>query len=105
MKITFELILEAFRDYIDNSEFLDIVHTKHGYAALRYNPPSGSFFCPPDILETPEEMLQFLREEIILDVLGETDHDFEDATDDEKKEVRVRLGHYMGRLPEGIRSA
>ena len=52
----------------------------------------------PEIIHTGDEMLQTLREEIILDVIGETDHDLETASKEELEEIEKRLSPYLERL-------
>lgn len=98
MEHTFDDVLKAFEGYIRSSSYMDICKTKFGYAVLHFNPGTNSFIYEPEILETPEDMVQCLREEIVLDVLRDTDHDLEEATEEELNEIRIRIESYMEAL-------
>ena len=95
MSWTFANILEAFKEYIEESEYIDVCHSKFGYVILHYNPGTGDFAYTPEIIESPEELLQCLKEEIVMDVLQDTEHDLEDATEEELKEIETLTGKYM----------
>lgn len=69
MDWTFADILEAFKEYIEESEYIDVCYSKFGYVILHYNPGTGDFAYTPEIIESPEELLQCLKEEIVMDVL------------------------------------
>lgn len=98
MEHTFDDVLKAFEGYIRSSSYMDICKTKFGYAVLHFNPGTNSFIYEPEILETPEDMVRCLREEIVLDVLRDTDHDLEEATEEELNEIRIRIEPYMETL-------
>jgi hypothetical protein len=100
MSWTFADILEAFQEYIKESEYIDVCHTKFGYVILHYNPETCDFAYTPEIIESPEELLQCLKEEIVMDVLQDTEHDLEDATEEERKEIEALTGKYMAVLEE-----
>ena len=89
MSWTFADILEAFQEYIKESEYIDVCHTKFGYVILHYNPETCDFAYTPEIIESPEELLQCLKEEIVMDVLQDTEHDLEDATEEEQQEAQL----------------
>ena len=95
MSWTFADILEAFKEYIEESEYIDVCHSKFGYVILHYNTGTGDFSYTPEIIESPEELLQCLKEEIVMDVLQDTEHDLEDATKEELKEIETLMGKYM----------
>ena len=99
MNYTFGEVLQAFGTYIAENPNIDICKTKYGYAVLHYNPATKNFMYVPDILATPEDMLQCLREEIVLDVMEPTGHDLEEATKEELKEIENRTNRYMRPLP------
>lgn len=101
MEWTFTDILDAFKEYIENSKFIDVCKSKFGYIILHYNPETSDFIYIPEIIETPEELLQYLKEEIVMDVLQDTEHDFEDATEAELKEIKDMTNKYMFALKTG----
>ena len=68
MEKTVENVLEIFKDYIASSPFIDVCRTKFGYVLLHYSPERDEIMYTPEIIHTGDEMLQTLREEIILDV-------------------------------------
>lgn len=98
MNWTFADVLDAFKEYIAESEYIDVCHTKFGYVILHYNPGTGDLAYTPEIIESPEELLQCLKEEIVMDVLQDTEHDLEDATEEELKEIEALTGKYMAVL-------
>lgn len=55
----------------------------------------------PNIIESPEELFQCLKEEIVMDVLQDTEYNFEDASEEEKKEIETLTGKYMAVLEKG----
>lgn len=98
MNWTFADVLDAFKEYIAESKYIDVCHTKFGYVILHYNPGTGDLAYTPEIIESPEELLQCLKEEIVMDVLQDTEHDLEDATEGELKEIESLTGKYMAVL-------
>lgn len=76
-------------------ERLVLINSKFGYVILHYNPGTGDFAYTPEIIESPEELLQCLKEEIVMDVLQDTEHDLEDAAEEELKEIETLTGKYM----------
>ena len=90
---TFTEIVNAFQGYIKGSKYIDVCHTKFGYVILHYDPAA-----------TPEELLQCLKEEIVMDVLQDTEHDLEDATEAELTEIEAMTEKYMTIL-EGMKPA
>lgn len=104
MDWSFTDIVNAFSGYIAESKYIDVCHTKFGYVILHYDPATGDFVYIPEVIETPKELLQCLKEEIVMDILQDTEHDLEDATEAELKEIEAVTGKYMAVL-EGIRPA
>lgn len=104
MDWSFSDIINAFAEYITESKYIDVCNTKFGYVILHYDPGTGDFVYTPQVIETPEEMLQCLKEEIVMDVLQDTEHDLEDATEAELKEIGTITDKYMAVL-EGMKPA
>lgn len=98
MDYTFKQVLDAFSEYINDSRYMDVCHTKFGYAVLHYDPDKDSFVYAPNIIRTPADMLQCMREEIVLDVLRGTGRDLEEATREELKKIADTTNLYMNRL-------
>lgn len=98
----FNNVLDAFKEYISESQYIDVLNTKFGYTILHFNPDTESFVYTPEIIRTPQDMLQYLKEEIVLDVLESTgrDHDLENADQDELNEIQKRTIQYTSRLVE-----
>ena len=98
MEKTIENVLEVFKAYIVSRPFIDVCQTNFGYVLLHDGPERDEIMYTPEIIHTGDEMLQTLREEIILDVIGETDHDLETASKEELEEIEKRLSPYLERL-------
>ena len=92
---TFTEIVNAFQGYIKGSKYIDVCHTKFGYVILHYDPAAGDFAYIPEVIETPEELLQCLKD---------TEHDLEDATEAELTEIEAMTEKYMTIL-EGMKPA
>ncbi len=61
-------ILKAFRDYIDSQDYFDVLYSKKvGYLWIVVDPPGGA---GAKQLETPEDMLDVLFNEVINDVIN-----------------------------------
>lgn len=61
-------ILKAFGDYIDNQDYFDILYSrKVGYLWIVVDPPGGA---GAKQLDTPEDMLDVLFNEVINDVIN-----------------------------------
>ena len=82
MEKTVENVLEIFKDYIASSPFIDVCRTKFGYVLLHYRPELDEIMYTPEIIHTGVEILQTLRECIILDVIGEADHVLETTSNE-----------------------
>lgn len=98
MDWTFEDIISAFYEYISESKYIDVCRTKFGYVILHYEPSTGDFVYIPEVIETPGELLQCLKEEIVMDILQDTEHDLEDATESELAEIAAVTDKYMTAL-------
>ena len=98
MEKTIENVLEAFKGYIVSSPFIDVCQTKFGYVILHYCPKSKEIMYTPEIIYTGDGLLQNLREEITLDVISETGHDLEEASQEELEKIEERLSPYLARL-------
>lgn len=87
-------ILKAFADYIRGHDNFDIVYSeKIGYVKLQTLRPSDEL---PEVVSTPETLLDVLFNEIIKDVVFSSDnprreHDDPTLTEYEKNESRRRI--------------
>lgn len=90
-------ILKAFSEYIDHNPRIDVCNTKFGLTLLDYNPTTGAYNSAPVIARSPEDLLQWLREEIVLDVLYRTNrgHDLDSADQDELDMIQEIFNRYM----------
>ena len=96
--MTMHEVLHAFEPYIQESPYLDVCQSKFGYVTLHYNPGTDSIIYTGDLIRSPEEMLQSLKEEIVLDVLEHTEHDLDTASKEELAEIERRTEPFLKRL-------
>ena len=90
MKRKMDAILKAFKDYIDNQDYFDIVYSeKIGYVWIVVDDPGAA---GAELLDTPEAMLDNLFNDIINDVIAprSTTHLDEDHTLTESEEAECR---------------
>ena len=90
MKRKMDAILKAFKDYIDNQNYFDIVYSKKiGYVWIVVDDPGAA---GAELLDTPEAMLDNLFNDIINDVIAprSTTHLDEDHTLTESEEAECR---------------
>lgn len=58
--LTFEKVLEVFKDYLAEDTNCEVVHTKHGYTVMQWDGKSKDWYGV-EYCETPED----LREELL----------------------------------------
>lgn len=90
MKRKMDAILKAFKDYIDNQDYFDIVYSeKIGYVWIVVDDPGAA---GAELLDTPEAMLDNLFNDIINDVVAprSTTHLDEAITLTESEEAECR---------------
>ena len=90
MKRKMDAILKAFKDYIDNQDYFDIVYSeKIGYVWIVVDDPGAA---GAELLDTPEAMLDNLFNDIINDVIAprSTTHLDEATTLTESEEAECR---------------
>lgn len=93
MKRKMDAILKAFEDYIDSQDYFDIVYSKKaGYLWIVVDPPSAA---GAEQLDTPEDMLDNLFNDIINDVIAPRAstciNESHALTESEKAESRRRI--------------
>lgn len=90
-------ILDAFSDYIKNNPCIDVCDTKFGLTLLDYDPKVGAYHSTPQIAHSSEELLQWIREEIVLDVLSRSNrgHDLDSADQDELDAIKETYEQYI----------
>lgn len=90
-------ILDAFSHYIDSNPSIDVCDTKFGLTLLNYDPKAETYHSVPVIAHSPEDLLQWLREEIVLDVLSRTGrrHDLDSADQDELDMIKEIYEQYI----------
>ena len=97
-------ILRAFEDYIDNQDYFDIVYSKKaGYLYFVVNTPDEA---GPELLDTPEKMLDVLFNEIINDVINSPENkthvpDARTLTAWEEAESRRQLTAILEQIEDG----
>lgn len=97
-------ILKAFENYIDGQSYFDIVYSKKvGYLYLVVDPPSAA---GAKQLDTPEDMLDVLFNEVINDVINSPENkshipDARTLTTWEEAESRRQLAAILEQIKDG----
>ena len=99
-----DAILKAFEGYIDSQDYFDIVYSKKaGYLYFVVNTPEEA---GPELLDTPEKMLDVLFNEIINDVINSPENtthisDARTLTAWEEAESRRQLTAILEQIADG----
>lgn len=97
-------ILKAFEKYIDSQSYFDILYSKKvGYLWIVVDPPGGA---GAEQLDTPEDMLDLLFNEIINDVINSPENkthipDARTLTEWEEAESRRRIAAILEQVKGG----
>ena len=98
-----EKAISVFKDYIQSSDYLDLVWSdKLGYLLLSINPPTQSVECEPQMIESGADICKAVFDEISLDVfeLTKNEDGSSNANPLEKAEILRRIEPFIERLPE-----
>ena len=104
MKQKLDAILKAFESYIDGQDYFDIVYSKKvGYLYVVVGTPEEA---GPELLDTPEKMLDVLFNEIINDVINSPENkthvpDARTLTAWEEAESRRQLTAILEQIKDG----
>ena len=104
MKKKLDDILKAFEGYIDSQDYFDIVYSKKaGYLYVVVGPPEEA---GPELLDTPEKMLDVLFNEVINDVINSPENtthisDARTLTAWEEAESRRQLTAILEQIEDG----
>ena len=99
-----DAILKAFEGYIDSQDYFDIVYSKKvGYLYVVVGTPEEA---GPELLDTPEKMLDVLFNEIINDVINSPKNkshipDARTLTEWEETESRRQLTAILEQIENG----
>ncbi len=104
MKQKMDNILKAFENYIDSQDYFDIVYSKK--AGYLYVVVGTLEEAGPELLDTPEKMLDVLFNEIINDVINSPENkthvpDARTLTTWEEAESRRQLTAILERIEDG----
>ncbi len=97
-------ILKAFGKYIDSQSYFDILYSKKaGYLWIVVDPPGGA---GAEQLDTPEDMLDLLFNEIINDVISSPENkthipESRTLTEWEEAESRRRITAILEQIEDG----
>ncbi|MDO5392138.1 MAG: hypothetical protein Q4F24_13750 [Eubacteriales bacterium] len=97
-----EKVIGVFQEYINGSDYLDIVYAKKlGYILLKIELKSRDIM-ESIVIENAEELVTELFSEIAMDVVEMTgnDHAIANADPLERAEIERRLAVYKEKLPE-----
>jgi len=102
-KLEIERVKSVFRDYIQASQYIDLVRSeKLGYILLYINPPTQDLGMEPEIITDGSDLCELLLSEVAADVLELTrnEHSVSEADPLEKSEILKRLEPFAEQLPE-----
>lgn len=98
-----EKAISVFKDYIQSSDYLDLVWSdKLGYLLLNINPPTQSVESEPLMIESGADICKAIFDEISLDVyeLTKNEDGSRNSNPLEKAEILRRIEPFIKQLPE-----
>ena len=87
--LTFEKVLEVFKDYLQQDTVYEVVLTSHGYTLMAWNDAREEWYSA-DLMKTPKKLMNALLEayaEFQEDRLTGSDRDL---TPDEQAEINAK---------------
>ena len=95
--LTFERVLNAFEDILQQDPLYEVVSTSHGYTLLAWDAHRNQWYSA-ELLETPEDMLDALlgvhSSYLESELLGD---ERDDLTEQEKEEIDTRCRQLRGK--------
>lgn len=95
--LTFERVLNAFEDILQQDPLYEVVSTNHGYTLLAWDEHRNQGYSA-ELLETPEDMLDALlgvHSSYLESELLEDEQD--DLTEQEEEEIETRCRQLRGK--------
>ena len=88
--LTFERVLNAFEDILQQDPLYEVVSTSHGYTLLAWDEHRNQWYSA-ELLETPEDMLDALLGNYSSNLeLQFTGGERDDLTEQEEEEIETR---------------
>ena len=95
--LTFERVLNAFEDILQQDPLYEVVSTSHGYTLLAWDAHRNQWYSA-ELLETPEDMLDALlgvhSSYLESELLG---NERDDLTEQEEEEIETRCRQLRGK--------
>ncbi len=90
--LSYEKVLDVFKEYLDEEDMYEIVTTSHGYTLMGWNAPRKEWHTAK-YLETPETMLEALLETYADYLADELTGSNRDTTPEEQTEIDAKCQH------------
>lgn len=84
--LTFEKVLEVFKEYLEKDTICEVVHTKQGYTVLYWD-GKGEEWYSVDYCKTPEDMIDVLLNGYSDYLEQGYTHNRHNLTDDERMKI------------------
>lgn len=95
--LTFERVLNAFEDILQQDPLYEVVSTSHGYTLLAWDEHRNQWYSA-ELLETPEDMLDALLGNYSSNLeLQFTGGERDDLTEQEEEEIEARCRRLRGK--------
>lgn len=95
--LTFEKVLGAFSDYLNEDNRYEVVTTSHGYTVMEWDSTMGdwaeTWFCP-----TPEKMNEILRDAMAGYLEYKSTHCRRALTEAEQRDIQTKLQALSNKL-------
>lgn len=87
--LTFEKVLEIFKDYLAEDTNCEVVLTKHGYTVMQWDEKSKDWFGL-EYCETPEDLREELLSSYRMNEAEKITKAKRELTDEEMKKIQVQ---------------
>ena len=102
--LTFEKVLEMFRDYLERDMELEVCRSRYGYVCVSFSGTSTEpVFCEGELCRTPEELFDHLLTEYESFALIQLTRGRREETEADREQDRHLCQRYLDRREEEVK--
>ena len=94
--MTFEKVLEVFRDYLQQDQLYEVVSTRHGYTLMAWEPARSTWYSA-EYMATPEILMDSLLDAYSNFMEDQITDNERDLTQQETEEIQRQCSLFRGR--------
>ena len=94
--MTFEKVLEVFKDYLQQDQLYEVVFTRHGYTLMAWEPLRSTWYSA-EYMATPEILMNGLLDAYANFMEDQITDNERDLTQQEIEEIQRQCSLFRGR--------